>query len=150
MAHEDGGGHGPRASVTFPVRCEYRGGNAALGTHGKHLWIADGMIGHGELRLTHAIPLAEVESIEVNEQSFGGSDVQITAMPGLPLTKQIGGTAPIQVTEVVVRTADGRQALWLIRDRGAAWTRQRLAPALAAAGIPFYDDLLPRHRPPVS
>ena len=43
--------------IGFPVTCEYRGGNPGLGRHGRHLWIEDGKIGHGELSLTHSIPL---------------------------------------------------------------------------------------------
>ena len=139
-----------RAKITFPIRCKYRGGNTTLGKHGEHLWINDGRIGHGELRLTHSIPLTDVESVEVTERSFGGSDVQITVMPGLPLTRTVTGTGPKQVTEVTVRTSDGQQALWLIEHRGDEWTREQLRPALKQARIPFYDELLPKDRPPVS
>ena len=107
-------GSDARASVTFPIRCEYRGGNTALGPHGKHLWIVDGRIGHGELKLTRSIPLSDVRSVEVIERSVGGADIQIVAMPGLPLTRQVPGAGPRQITEVTVRSADGQEALWLI------------------------------------
>jgi hypothetical protein len=133
--------------IRFPVKCEYRGGNAALGKHGKHLWIRDGKIGHGEFRLTHVILLSQVHSVEVTDRVFGGTDVQIRAMPGLPLDRPVRGTAPKPVTDVVVRTLDGQEALWTIEKRSADWVRDRLRPALSEAGIPFYDDLLPDQRP---
>ena len=127
---------GGRAKVTFPIHCRYRGGNTALGRHGMHLWITDGRIGHGELKLTHGVPLAEVQSVEVTERSVGGADVSIIAMPGLPLTRQVPGAAPRQVTEVTVRTVDGQQALWLIRDRGAAGRRSASVPPSVRPGSP--------------
>ena len=129
-----------------PVRCHYRGGTAALGKHGRHLWIRDGKIGHGEVTLTHGIPLSEVKSVEVSERSFGETDVQIRAMPGLPLNRHVQGAAPKLVTDVVVRTADGHDALWTIENRSSDWVRDRLRPALTEAGIPFYDDLRPDQR----
>ncbi len=147
MTEAGGGGSDLGAKVSFPIHCRYRGGNAALGAHGMHLWITDGRIGHGELKLTHGIPLADVQSVEVSERRVGGADVQIRAMPGLPLTRRVSGAAPSQITEVTVRTVDGQQALWLIRDRGAAWTKERLGPPLSEAGVPFYEDLLPGDRP---
>jgi hypothetical protein len=136
-----------RVKIAFPVKCNYKGGHPALGRPGRHLWIQDGEVGHGELRLTHSIPLGDVDSVEVTERSFGGTDEHITAMPGLPITRTVGGTAPRQVTEVTLRTTDGHQALWVIGNRGADWTRRQLQPALRQAGIPFFDDLLPRDRP---
>jgi hypothetical protein len=136
-----------RVKITFPVKCEYKGGNTALGKHGKHLWIQGGKIGHGQFKLTHEIPLSQVHSVEVTDRTFGGAGVQIRAMPGLPLDKHIGGAAPRHVTDVVVRTLDGREALWTIKKRNADWVRDQLRPALGEAGIPFYDDLLPDRRP---
>lgn len=147
MAERTDGGPASRASVIFPIPCEYRGGNTTLGRHGRHLWITDGRIGHGELKLTHDIPLSDVRSVEVTERTVGGADIHIVAMPGLPLTRHVPGAAPRQVTEVTVRRADGQCALWLIRNRGAEWTKARLRPALREAGIPFYEDLLPADRP---
>jgi hypothetical protein len=44
-ARTDGG---DSANVGFPIHCVYHGGNAALGSHGRHLWIADGRIVQAE------------------------------------------------------------------------------------------------------
>ncbi len=132
------------------VKCDYRGGTAALGGHGKHLWIQDGRIGHGELMLTHGIPLSEVRSVEVTERVFGETDVHIKVMPGLPLDRHVRGSAPKLITDVVVRTVDDHDALWTIENRDSNWARDRLRPALSEAGIPFYDDLLPDQRPTAS
>ena len=138
------------SKITFPVKCDYRGGNADLGKHGKHLWIQDGRVGHGEFSLTHSIPLTEVLSVEVTERVFGQTDLQISVMPGLPLDRHVRGTAPKHVTDVVVRTKDGKEALWTVENRSSDWVRERLRHALNDAGIPFYDDLLPDQRPNVS
>jgi hypothetical protein len=48
---------------------------------------------------------------------------------------------------VIVRTLDGQEAVWTIRNRNADWVRDQLRPALGEARIPFYDDLLPDQRP---
>jgi hypothetical protein len=49
---------GPReAKISFPVKCDYKGGIVALGAHGKHLWIKDGRLGVGEFESLEAFPL---------------------------------------------------------------------------------------------
>jgi hypothetical protein len=136
-----------RVKIGLPVKCEYKGAIATLGKHGRHLWIRDGKIGHGEVTFTHSIPLAEVRSVEVTERVFGETAVQIKAMPGVPVTRTVRGTAPKLITDVVVRTVDGLDGLWTVENRSADWVRDRLRPALRQAGIPFYDDLLPHQRP---
>jgi hypothetical protein len=35
------------SKISFPVKCDYKGGIVGLGRHGKYLWIQDGKIGHG-------------------------------------------------------------------------------------------------------
>jgi len=132
--------------IGSPVKCDYKGGITALGKHGRHLWIRDGKIGHGELKLTHGILLSEVQT----ERVFGETDVQIRAMPGLPLNRHVRGTAPKHITDVVIRTVDGHDGLWAIENRSSDWVRNQLGPALSEAGIPFYDDLLPDQRPTAS
>jgi hypothetical protein len=136
-----------RGRIGFPVKCEYKGGLAALGRHGRNLWIRDGQIGHGELTLTHGLPLSEVHSVEVAERVFGDTSVEIHAMPGLPVTRTVRGTAPKLVTDIVIRTANGLDGIWTVEDHSSDWVRDRLRPALTEAGIPFYDDLLPHQRP---
>jgi hypothetical protein len=135
------------SKIRFPVKCEYRGGIVALGKHGKHFWIQDSKVGHGEFSLSHSIPLRQVASVEVTDRVFGGTDVQIRAMPGLPLNRQVRGAAQKHVTEVVVRTSDSQEGLWTVDNRSADWVRDHLRPALSEAGVPFYDDLLPDQRP---
>jgi hypothetical protein len=136
-----------RVRIGLPVRCEYKGGLATLGKHGRNLWIRDGQIGYGELALTHGLELSEVHSVEVTERVFGETDVQIKAMPGLPVTRQVRGAAPKLITDVVVRTRDGLDGIWTVENRSSEWVRDRLRPTLSQASIPFYDDLLPHQRP---
>ena len=57
-----------KVTISFPVDCKYVGGHDALGRHGRHFRIEQGRIGHGELRLTHSIPLTEVASVEVAQR----------------------------------------------------------------------------------
>jgi hypothetical protein len=136
-----------RMRIGTPVKCEYKGGLAALGKHGRNLWIRDGRIVHGELTLTHGIPLSEVGSVEVTQRVFGDTSVEILAMPGLPVTRTVRGTAPKLITDVVVRTVNGIDGLWTVEGHSSDWVRDRLRPVLNEAGIPFYDDLLPHQRP---
>lgn len=132
-----------RVTIGFPVTCEYRGGNPELGGKGRHLWIEDGKIGHGELHLTHAIPLTRVTSIDVTEREFGGTDAQtLMAFGTQPLVTK-HASRPKQITDITVRTIDGCMALWIVEHRGADWVRQRLTPALQQARIPYYADLPP-------
>jgi hypothetical protein len=133
-------------NIVFPVKCEYRGGHKILGKHGRHLWIEEGKIGYGGVSLTHWLPLTDVASVDVTERAFGGSGVQILVAPGMPVTKRVSATAPRQVTDITVRTKDGQQALWIVQQRGAEWVREKLAPVLHQAGIPFYDDVPPSDR----
>jgi hypothetical protein len=136
-----------RVRIGLPVKCEYKGGLAALGKHGRNLWIRDGKIGHGELKLTHGLPLSEVRSVEVTERVFGETSVEINAMPGIRVTRTVRGAAPKLITDVIVRTVDGLDGLWTVEEHSSEWVRDRLRPALSRAGIPFYDDLLPHQRP---
>jgi hypothetical protein len=139
--------HDGDASVrfTFPIHCVYDGGNPQLGCHGRHLWIKEGRIGHGELELTHSIPLAEVVSVEVAPRDGGGVEEQTLMAFGATGLGRMGH-APAEVTDVTVRTRDGREAAWVVEGRDAHWVRERLAPPLADAGIPFYGDPTPPTR----
>ena len=128
------------------MKCDYKSGVAALGKRGKHLWIRDGTIGHGEFSLTHSIPLSEIQSVEVTERVFGQTDVEISAMPGLTLDRHVRETVPRHVTDVVVGTKDGHEAIWTVANRGSDWVRERLRPALSNAGVPYYDDPLAAQR----
>lgn len=141
---------GTDGSVTigFPVKCTYRGGHTGLGRHGKHFRIEDGKIGYGEFGLSHSIPLSDVDSIEVTECEFGGSDAQTLVGLG---TMNIGGfghrgspaSEPKQVTLVTVRTKDGQEPVWEVEHKGADWVRDRLTPVLSNVGIRYYEDLPP-------
>jgi hypothetical protein len=132
--------------IGLPVACEYRGGHTELGKHGRHLWIEDGRIGHGELRLTHSLPMAEVTSIEVTERATSGTQAGTFAAQGLLPGRNFPRAAPKQFTDVTVHTRDGQAALWVVEQRGEEWVRGKLAPALHEAGVPFYDDLPPSER----
>ena len=125
------------SKISFPVKCDYKGAIVALGGHGKHFWIQDGKIGHGEFRLSHSVPLDDVESIEVTERQIGGRGIPLQIVPGVPIVKRVPGAAPKQVTEIAVRTKDGQEGLWLVDHRGGDWGRSKLAPALCQAGILF-------------
>jgi hypothetical protein len=127
------------AKIGFPVACEYRGGNLALGKHGRHIWIQNGEIGHGSLRLSHGIPLAGVTSVEVTERQVGGSNAQtLMAFGTLPFTTK-HASKPKQITDIVVRTRNGDEALRSVEQRGADWVRNRLTPALRQARIPYFN-----------
>ena len=145
--------------IGFPVKCRYRGGHRSLGSHGVHLWIRDGRVGHGELRLTHWFPLSDVTSVDVKERQVGGSAETTMMAPGLGMglgmgmgSGGVGGgrgspaSSPKLVTDVTVRTRDGQDALWVVEDRDGAWVRERLTPVLRHHHIPFYDDLPPGQR----
>lgn len=131
----------------MPVKCVYRGGHAALGTHGRHFRIEEGKVGYGEFALTHAIPLSTVTSVEVTECQFGGS--QSETIVGLGIAGGVRGrpvTKPKQVTLITVRTRDGQEPVWEVEHKGAEWVRERLTPALRRARIPYYADLPPADR----
>ena len=137
--------------IGFPADCRYRGGNATLGPHGTHLWITDGRIGHGELKLTHGIPLRDVTSVDVKQREFGGTDAEVLYAPAAGYNGFLAGggrpaTRPKIQTDITVRTRDGQTAVWEVDNRDADWVRERLGPALAQARIPYYDDLPPALR----
>jgi len=136
--------------IGFPVKCHYRGGHTSLGKHGKHLWINQGMVGYGEVRLTHGFPLADVSSVDVKEREFGGTDEQIFFAAGAAFGGLRRGGAPASrpkvMTDITVRTKDGQEALWVIEGRRADWVQKRLTPVLKQAGIPYHDDVLPMDR----
>lgn len=71
--------------IVFPVTCTYRGGHSALGKHGRHFWIQDGKVGHGEFHLRHSIPLSEVASVEVTERQLPGREAQTLMAMGNPM-----------------------------------------------------------------
>jgi hypothetical protein len=134
-------------NIGMPVKCVYRGGHAALGSHGRHFRIEGDKLGHGEFSLTHAIPLATVTSIEVTEHQFGGSPARTVV--GLGIAGGIRGgsaTPPRQVTVITVRTRDGQEPTWEVEHRGGAWVRERLTPVLRRVRIPYYEDLPPSER----
>jgi hypothetical protein len=143
------GGHDTdeSAHVGFPIHCEYHGGSAALGAHGRHLWIVDGRIGHGEFHLSHSIPLSEVVSVEVEPRDGGGVEDQALWAYGASGQGRMGH-APGIVTDVTVRTHGGEEAAWVVYGRDVHWVKDRLTPALAAARIPFHGDPVPPGRPP--
>lgn len=141
--------------IGFPVKCHYRGGQRALGSHGVHLWIKDGSLGYGQLRLTHSIPLSEVSSVDVKERQVGGSEEKILMTHGLAQSLGPGAfgggrgsraSSPKVVTDVTVRTKDGQDALWVVEDRGGERVRARLTGVLREYRIPYYDDLSPGER----
>jgi hypothetical protein len=135
----------PSVKIVFPVACEYHGGNKELGSHGRHFWIENGLVGHGELRLTHGVPLGDVTSVEVTEREEGGEQVGTLLAVGAA-----GGGyfshEPKQVTDIVVRTKDGQAAAWVVEQRGADWVREKLTPVLRQLGIPYDEDLPPADR----
>lgn len=138
-------------SISFPVKCLYRGGHTALGGHGRHFWIEDGAIGYGDLKLSHSIPLNTVTSIEVTERQVGGTEAQTFFALGAAFGGRRGGrpgSAPKQITDIRVRTVDGQEPHWEVEKKGADWVHGKLASVLQVSGIPFYDELPPRARNP--
>jgi hypothetical protein len=126
---------GDSVRISTPVVCRYYGGLDALGTHGHHFWIHDGRIGHGELRLTHGIPLADVASVGLSEREGGGSEVvNVRGLRGLPAERSE------VFTDINVHTKDGHTGLWFVEGRDATWVSGKLTAALEAAGIPFADE----------
>ncbi len=122
-------------TIAFPVTCTYRGGIKELGAHGRHLRIDDGRIGHGELSLSHGIPLTEVAAIEITERATEGTPARSMVAEGV----HGGGRTPAakakQFTDIAVRTDDGQVGLWIVEQRGGAWVRSKLAPALEGSGF---------------
>jgi hypothetical protein len=135
----------------FPVKCVYKGGHEALGSHGKHFRIEDGKIGYGEFNLSHSIPLDAVASIEVTEHGFGGAEAQTLVGLGTMNIGGVGrrgtpGSESRQVTLITVRTKDGQEPVWEVEHKGADWVRDRLTPVLRKAGVRYYEDLRPQDR----
>ena len=131
---------GSTSKISFPVKCDYKGGILALGKHGKHFWIKDGQLGVGEFSLSRSIALGDVARVEVNERQVGGSDEQTLVSAGMSpgLAYRPGGrpaSRPKQVTEITVVAKDGQEGLWEVEHRGGDWVRERLAPSLKSAGI---------------
>ncbi len=121
--------------IGFPVACVYRGGIKELGTHGRHLWIEDGRIGHGHLSCSHGIPLNSVSGVEIMEQGTRGSQGRFMLAQGVYGVRRTPTVKPKQFTEVTVRTKDGQTGLWVIKRRGDEWVQGKLAPVLQEAGI---------------
>lgn len=117
------------------MKCDYKGGITALGEHGKHLWIQDGRIGHGEFSLTRSIPLDQVAGIEVTERVYGGTGVPIRVYPGVPMVRRVRGAEAKQETEISVQTKDGQEGRWLVEKHGRNWVVEKLGPALQKARI---------------
>lgn len=122
--------------------CKYCGGNSTLGRRGRNLWVEDGKIGHGDSKLTYAIALSDVASVDVTERVYGGSRMHAQIALGMG----VHNTTPRLVTDIAVRTRDGQEARWIVQEKESKWVRDRLAPVLQEALIPFYDDLPPSER----
>jgi len=126
--------------IGFPFKCHYRGGHKSLGQHGTHLWINQGRIGYGEVRLTHGFPLSDVSSVDVKEREFGGTDARIFVASGAGfggVRRGAPASRPRVMTDITVRTKDGQEALWVVEGRRADWGQKRLRPGLQEARIPY-------------
>jgi hypothetical protein len=135
-----------QVTITFPVHCRYLGGHRALGGRGRHLWIRAGRVGHGNLRLARSIPLTEVASVEVSEREIGGTGRRLVYAVGLRTRPSTFNHPPKQLTDIVVRTKDGQEAVWQVGRRGEDWVRDKLRAALHGNGVLFYDELRPEQR----
>jgi hypothetical protein len=131
-----------KANIGGPVDCRYCGGSRTLGRRGRNLWVEEGKIGHGETKLTYAIALSDVASVDVTERVYGGSRMHAQIVLGVGRHDP----TPRLVTDITVRTRDGQEAHWVVQEKGAQWVRERLRPVLQEALIPFYDDLPPSER----
>jgi hypothetical protein len=139
------GGNHATASVHigFPVDCKYVGGNTVLGKHGHSFRIEGDRLGHGELHLSHSIPLTDVASVTIaqrgSEEPRGGGPL-LAAGGGGPYG--LGGVgihhANAKITtDLMVRTVDGQEAHWIIEQRGGAWLQAKLSDVLRGRGIPL-------------
>ena len=131
-----------RVTISFPVDCKYIGGHQALGRHGHHFRIDDGRIGHGELKLTHSLPLTDVISVVIAQR--GIDDRSVSPDPLLAFGALHGGRGltgapqgPKVTTDITVRTRDGQEARWTVEQRDGGWVHDKLAAALHQAGIPL-------------
>lgn len=121
----------PSVRIGFPAKCRYKGGNRNLGAHGRHLWIKDGRIGYGRVRLSHSIPLETVERIELSERVIEGVDPRPLLVQGLPASGRRSAKGARKLfTDISVHTADGQTALWVVEQRDIDWTRRKLEPVL--------------------
>jgi hypothetical protein len=132
-----------RVHIGIPVDCKYVGGNANLGRHGHSFRIEGDRLGHGELHLSHSIPLTDVASVTICQRG--------TAEPAWngPLVAA-GGGGPYGLggvgiqhgkakitTDLTVKTVDGQEAHWIIEQRGGAWVQAKLSDVLRRRGIPL-------------
>jgi hypothetical protein len=134
------------SKIGFPVKCDYKGGISALGERGKHLWIEDGNIGHGEFKLTHKVSLSGVAGVDIIERTTGGADAQPMLAQGVHGAHRSPRVKPKQFTEVSVRMKDGQVGLWAVQRHEGDWVRNKLAPALHAPGLPSSRSGAPEHR----
>jgi len=117
--------------IGFPARCRYRGGNRSLGAHGRQLWIKDGRIGHGRLRLSHSIPIETVERIELSERAIEGVVPRPVLAQGLAGSGRRSAKGERKTfTDIFVHTADGETALWVVEQRDADRARRKLSTIL--------------------
>lgn len=129
--------------IGFPVDCKYVGGNTDLGKHGHSFRIEGDRLGHGELRLSHSIPLTDVASVTIaqrgTEEPPGGGPLLAVGGGG---PYGLGGVG-IQhakakiTTDLMVRTVDGQEAHWIIEQRGGAWLQAKLSDVLRSHRIPL-------------
>jgi hypothetical protein len=127
-------------AISFPVECKYIGGHSALGSHGHHFRINDGRLGHGEFRLTHSVPLSDVVSVTiaqrgVAESTDGDRFLAFNALYGEGKGLSGAPKEPRVTTDITVRTKDGQDACWTVKQRDGGWVHDKLAAALGEAGI---------------
>ena len=61
--------------------------------------------------------MTEVEGVEVTERQFGGTEATtLFSMGNRPGGLQ--GSPPKQMTDIMVRTRDGQDALWVVQEPG--------------------------------
>ena len=125
------------------VTCKYVGGIAELGKHGHGFRIEGDRLGHGETHLAHSIPLTDVASVTIAQRGTdepAGSGPLFAAGAGGPYG--LGGVG-IQhaktkiTTDLTVKTVDGREAHWIIEQRGGAWVQAKVSEVLRSHGIPL-------------
>ncbi len=138
-----------RVTIGFPTRCHYQGGHRALGRRGGRLWLKDGRLGVGRAFRVRSVPLSDVASVEVSGRQLAGSDRRVLVVQGIRSGSSLATRQrrPLDVTDVVVHTKDGQDAVWRIDRRDEEWVRGRLAPVLRQAKVRFTDELPPSERP---
>jgi hypothetical protein len=90
--------------------------------------------------------LSEVASVEVSEREIGGTSRRLVYAVGLRTRPSTFNHPPKQLTDIVVRTKDGQEAVWEVGRRGEDWVRDKLGAALHGNGVLFYDELPPEQR----